>query len=75
MSVLRRVWQAWLKFGFVIGNIVSAIILGIFYFTFFALFAIPFRIFGVSFFKARLPDSNWINKEKTLLSLNDFESE
>ncbi len=44
MRWLKRIFQAWQRIGLVIGNAIANIFLTIFYFTLFALFAIPFRL-------------------------------
>lgn len=65
-----------MKFGLVIGNIISTILLTVFYYTVFAIFAIPFRLFSEkSFYGSVSPSSNWIKKEKTASTLLDFSQE
>ncbi len=67
--------DAWMKFGLIIGNFVSGVVLVVFYFTVFALFALPFRIFGKNPLAAQSKNSNWVEKKKTILALKDFENE
>jgi hypothetical protein len=45
MRVLRRLWQAWKRFGQFIGDLVARLVLTLFYFTLF----VPFGI-GVTWF-------------------------
>ncbi len=45
MRVLRRLWQAWKRFGQFLGDIVARVVLTLFYFTLF----VPFGI-GVTWF-------------------------
>jgi hypothetical protein len=50
MITLRELNARWMRVGQVIGHYVSGFILTVFYFTIFALFAIPYRL--VQFFSA-----------------------
>lgn len=68
---LASLWAGWKKLGLIIGDFVSTIIMGLFYFTIFALAAIPFRIFS----RAREGETNFLDKKSTLSELKDFESE
>jgi len=72
--ILRKIWQLWLKLGLLLGNIVSAVILFIFYFTIFGLFALPLS-FRRKFLKPASSNSNWRIKQKQYFSLKDFENE
>lgn len=64
-----------MKIGLIIGNFVSGIILTVFYFTAFALFAIPIKLFGKNPFAAQSKNSNWIAKKNTIATLKEFETE
>lgn len=55
------------------GNIISGVILFIFYYTIFALFAIPFRLFGEVF--GGVKNSSWKLKGEVADSLEDFKNE
>lgn len=70
--MLSRLWENWKKFGFLIGNIISNIFLTIFYFTVFALFAVPYKMVGR--FKKR-PVSNFRLPGKQMRTLEDFQKE
>jgi len=62
-----------MAFGLIIGNFTSALFLIIFYYTLFALVAVPFRLFGKTVTqKAR--GTNWVPKEKTLQTLEDYKN-
>ena len=75
MSFLKAVWRSWKKLGFFIGEVVSGIILTVFYFVIFPFFAVPFIFFGKNNFKTQSAASNWIIKKKTPSALSDFETE
>jgi len=70
---LKKIWQGWKRVGFFIGNIISSVFLFVFYFTVFALFAIPYRIFSSSGRAKRA--SYFIKPPKQLRELEDFKNE
>ena len=70
--MFSRFWENWKKFGFLFGNLISNIFLTVFYFTVFALFALPYKI--ISRFK-KSSGSNFKLSEKQLLTLEDFQKE
>jgi len=74
MKLLKFFWQQFKKLSFVIGNVISWIILFIFYYTIFLLFALPFKIFSKNN-DFRLSKSNWIVKESTPMSIDNFINE
>lgn len=71
---LKKMLDIWMKVAVFMGNTMTAVIMTAFYFTVFALFAIPYRIFGRPF-QAKAPNSNWAKKKKNLEIINDFRSE
>lgn len=73
MRILKKIWQGWKSFGFFIGNIISSVFLFVFYFSVFALFAIPYRIFNRSGRTGK--NSNFSEPVKQLQSLEDFKNE
>jgi hypothetical protein len=73
-KILSVIWHYWKKIGVAVGNIVSTVILTIFYFTIFPLFAIPVKLISQPL-KRKSENSNYMIKEKTLSALKDFESE
>jgi hypothetical protein len=74
MQILKLVWDKFQKFGLFIGNIISTIVLTVFYFTIFALFATPFRLFS-NIFAPKQKDSNWVVRPKNIADLKDLETE
>lgn len=72
MIFLSRLWKAWKRFGFFIGNIVSNVFLTIFYFTIFALFAIPYKI---TVYYKKSSGSNFKLPGKQMCTLEDFQKE
>lgn len=75
MKVLGAVWQAWKRFGVFIGDVVSGIILTVFYFSFFGIAAIVFRIFSANVLTRHSKDSNWVARQAHFFLMEDFESE
>lgn len=69
---LSSVWAGWKKLGLIIGNFISTVVMIVFYFTFFALVAIPFRIFSRN---KEEGDTNFIVRKSTISTLKEFESE
>lgn len=70
----KRAWEIWLKIGFFIGNIVSFTVLVVFYYSFFALFAIVFR-FSRHPLRSIGHSSNWLERNKVYSAVKDFEHE
>ena len=70
--MFSRLWENWKKFGFWFGNLISNIFLTIFYFTIFAVFAIPYKI--ISRFK-KTSDSNFKLPRKQIRRFEDFQKE
>lgn len=61
---LKKIYGYWLKIGLFIGNIISTIILCVFYYTIFAIFAIPYKIFQSKNWFFKKIESSWRNKIK-----------
>lgn len=74
MKILKLFWGYFQKLGFLIGDIISAVVMVFFYYTIFALVAILFRMFSASLFILS-KNSNWTSKEKILQELKDFQNE
>lgn len=74
MSIFKKIWNLWLTLGVFVGNIISTVILTIFYFTAFALFALPFRLFADAL-RINPGKSTWVPKEKEFKGLADFKRE
>ncbi len=62
-----------MRFAQIVGGFISGVFLVVFYFTIFALVAIPYRIFKRSF--CMPSSSNWIMKKKSPATLKGFENE
>jgi len=74
MKFLKFCWRQFKNLSLIIGNIISWIILFIFYYTIFLLFVLPFKIFSKNN-DFKLSKSNWIVKESALLTLDNFKDE
>ncbi len=72
MKYLSRFWENWKRFGFLAGNFISNVFLTLFYFTVFAVFAIPYKI--INRFK-KTSDSNFKLPRKQMRSFEDFQKE
>ena len=72
--MLKKIWNGWKKFGFWLGDIISSVILVVFYFTVFALVAIPFRLFSDPLARKH-SHSKWILKKETPTLLVGFRDE
>ncbi|MCX7697943.1 MAG: hypothetical protein N2114_00555 [Candidatus Goldbacteria bacterium] len=70
-----KMYNYWLAIGLFIGNIISTIILFIFYYTIFAIFAIPYKIFKYKNWTLKNKNSSWINKIKNISKFEDFITE
>ena len=66
-SILLPVNKLWMRFGLMLGMIVSPIILGIIFFGMFTPIALFLRLIGRDELRLRLrgKSSNWINKDKS----------
>jgi len=70
MEILKKIWQAWKRFGQFLGDILARIVLTLFYFTLF----LPFGI-GVTFFSdplhTRAKSPAWTTREDEPPTLDD----
>jgi len=71
MRHLSRLWKNWKRFGFFIGNLISNVFLTVFYFTIFALFAVPYKILNYK----KSSGSNFKLPRKQMRALEDFQKE
>jgi hypothetical protein len=60
-----------MKFALVVGHIMSATILTVFYYTVFAFFAIPFKLFGKTIYKKK----GWVIRNKKFTGEDVFKKE
>jgi hypothetical protein len=71
MKTLKKIGDLWMKFAFLLGNFMTGVLMSVFYFTVFALFAVPFRIFSKGI-NLKPEKSSWVKRESSPDSLNDF---
>jgi hypothetical protein len=71
MAVLRNVWKVIERVLRFVGDIISTTLLVVFYFTIFALFAIPTRLF-TDFMRFAPRSTNFITRTKQYDSLDTF---
>lgn len=71
-KILSLIWFWWKKIGLIIGDLVTKLFLLIFYFSIFALIALPFRLFNRP---QKSKASNFHLKKSTISSLREFEKE
>lgn len=65
MGVLKKIWEAWKKYGGIIGDFIGRLILMIFYFTIFLPFGIGVRLLADPLnIKNHLSDK-WIARQST----------
>lgn len=72
--LINQFWQNWKRFGLIVGDVVSSVVLTIFYFSVFAIFAIPFRIFGKPFL-SQDKNSNFHDTGREFDKLESFSKE
>ena len=76
-SILIILNKLWMKFGHLIGRIVSPIVLGIIFYGIFTPVAIFMRLFGRDELKIRLnkAKSLWVNKKSRIKIKNSFKEQ
>lgn len=62
-ATLRSIWEAWKRIGRFIGNIVTRIIMTVFYFTLFAPFGIGATLFSDLLQMKTERKESWISRE------------
>jgi hypothetical protein len=73
--VVKKILYKFKRITYHVGNIITIMILGFFYFTIFPLFVVLFRAFMYKQFFPHKRDSKWVLKEKTLNVFSDFKTE
>jgi hypothetical protein len=68
---LSRLWQAWKKFGQILGDLIGRILLTIFYFTLFMPFGLGVRLFGDRLNTKDRSGPVWIRRNTSDLTIND----
>ena len=71
MESLRKVWQAWKRFGQFIGDLIGRVVLTAFYFTLFMPFALGVRLFGDPLAIRPLNRAKWLERRTQDLTLED----
>lgn len=71
MSILKRLWRLWQKFGRMLGDFIGRLILTIFYFTIFLPFGLITRLLRDPL-TLRMPDSiRWAERTTGDREMND----
>ena len=70
-KILSPLNKIWIKFGEILGMIISPIVMFIIYFAFVSPLAIILRLFGKDLLKTKFSNSKsyWINREKNIGSM------
>jgi hypothetical protein len=62
MEILKKIWQAWKRFGQFLGDILARIVLTLFYFTLFLPFGIGVTVFSDPL-HTRDKTASWLPRE------------
>ena len=71
MKALRKVWEAWKRFGQFMGDMFGRLVLTIFYFTLFVPFALGVRFFGDPLAMRPSTRVKWVERTTQDLTLED----
>ena len=71
MEVLRKVWEAWKRFGRLMGDMIGRLVLTVFYFTLFMPFALGVRLFGDPMAIRPSGRVKWVERTTHDLTLED----
>lgn len=71
MKALSKFWQAWKRFGQIIGNFVGRVILSLFYFTVFVPFGLGATLFGDVLKLKEERTAHWLSRETPEVNLED----
>ena len=71
MKALRKVWEAWKRFGQFMGDMIGRLFLTIFYFTLFMPFALGVRLFGDPLAIRPSGHVKWVERTTHDLTLED----
>lgn len=71
-NLMGKIWFWWKKIGLITGNFISNVVLTVFYFTIFAVFAIIFKIFSKT---SKNKETNFVEKKSTISKLAEFKNE
>jgi hypothetical protein len=71
MEALRKVWQAWKRFGQFMGDQIGRVVLTVFYFTLFMPFALGVRFFLDPLAMRTHDRPKWLERKTHDLTLED----
>lgn len=71
MEALRKVWEAWKRFGQFMGDMFGRLVLTVFYFTLFMPFGLGVRFFGDPLAIRARGSSKWLERKTPDLTLED----
>ena len=71
MEALRKIWDAWKRFGQFIGDFIGRVVLTVFYFTLFMPFGLGVRFFGDPLALRPHSGSKWLERTTTDLTFDD----
>ena len=71
MEVLRKVWEAWKRFGRLMGDMIGRLVLTVFYFTLFMPFALGVRFFGDPLAMRPSSGVKWVERKTHDLTIED----
>ena len=71
METLRKVWQAWKRFGQFMGDLIGRLVLTIFYFTLFMPFGLGVRLLGDPLAIRPLSRAKWLERKTHDVTLED----
>lgn len=71
METLRKVWEAWKRFGQFMGDMIGRLFLTVFYFTLFVPFALGVRFFGDPMAIRQSGHVKWVERKTNDLTLED----
>ena len=71
MEALRKVWQAWKRFGQFMGDLIGRLVLTVFYFTLFMPFGLGVRLFGDPLAIRPLSRAKWLERKTHDVTLED----
>lgn len=71
MEALRKVWQAWKRFGQFMGDLIGRLVLTVFYFTVFMPFGLGVRLLGDPLAIRPLSRAKWLERTTHDVTLED----
>jgi hypothetical protein len=71
MEFLRKVWEAWKRFGLFMGDMIGRLVLTVFYFTLFMPFGLGVRFFGDPMAMRQSGRVKWVERKTNDLILED----